>query len=142
MEEGNSIKYDNRHRLAPEERDRSLATALIESLVAKIRGIHNNHCPPLKSIISDQITDAEDSSLALRNRPLIIQIAISHVIDDDFQEVTSSYGRELWFVAHHAIHHAALIRCICVEFGISVPHDFGVAPSTRRNWDKSKGSRS
>ncbi|KAL0094734.1 hypothetical protein J3Q64DRAFT_1715664 [Phycomyces blakesleeanus] len=42
----------------------------------------------------------------------------------------SSFGRELWFCCLHAIHHYATIKIICVESGIDVPEDFGMAPST------------
>ncbi|KAI9327152.1 hypothetical protein DFJ73DRAFT_665791 [Zopfochytrium polystomum] len=48
--------------------------------------------------------------------------------------LTSTVGREVWFVTHHAIHHAAMIKVICSnELGISLPPEFGVAPSTLRH---------
>eukprot|EP00514_Thraustochytrium_sp_LLF1b_P004835 CAMPEP_0184517022 /NCGR_PEP_ID=MMETSP0198_2-20121128/5340_1 /TAXON_ID=1112570 /ORGANISM="Thraustochytrium sp., Strain LLF1b" /LENGTH=191 /DNA_ID=CAMNT_0026907381 /DNA_START=178 /DNA_END=753 /DNA_ORIENTATION=+ len=59
---------------------------------------------------------------------------------DGFTEVMSSNGeRELWFAAHHAIHHAAMIKLIvqCCDcpterelFRKAIPLDFGMAPST------------
>ncbi|KAI8904186.1 hypothetical protein DFJ77DRAFT_480915 [Powellomyces hirtus] len=45
----------------------------------------------------------------------------------------STLGREIWFLCHHAIHHAALIRCICVEHDIPIPATFGIAPSTQKH---------
>jgi len=46
----------------------------------------------------------------------------------------STIGRELGFVAHHAIHHMALVKIIAVKtFGIDeseMPNGFGRAPST------------
>ncbi|GAA6021880.1 hypothetical protein JCM10207_004530 [Rhodosporidiobolus poonsookiae] len=46
-------------------------------------------------------------------------------------EVKTSFARELWFASFHAVHHFALIRVIvCGELGLTVPEDFGVAPST------------
>lgn len=44
--------------------------------------------------------------------------------------VDSNIGRELSYCVAHAIHHYAIIRLICAEIGISVPAEFGFAPST------------
>lgn len=49
--------------------------------------------------------------------------------DFDFV-ISSSFGRELVFVASHALHHYALMRPYCKAAGISVSCDFGKAPST------------
>jgi hypothetical protein len=48
----------------------------------------------------------------------------------DPQIVDSCVGRELSYCVAHAIHHYAIIRLICAEIGISVPAEFGYAPST------------
>jgi len=45
----------------------------------------------------------------------------------------SYVSRELAYCTGHAIHHYAIIRLICHEIGISVPPEFGVAPSTLRH---------
>ena len=42
----------------------------------------------------------------------------------------SNVSRELAYCVGHAIHHYAIIRLICHEIGITVPTEFGVAPST------------
>jgi uncharacterized damage-inducible protein DinB len=44
--------------------------------------------------------------------------------------VSSSLGREAVYVITHAIHHYALIRVMCALLKVSLPGDFGVAPST------------
>lgn len=44
----------------------------------------------------------------------------------------SSLARELQFVASHTVHHYALIGVILRLNGVTVPEDFGVAPSTLR----------
>ncbi|KAJ3186259.1 hypothetical protein HDU85_007699 [Gaertneriomyces sp. JEL0708] len=65
--------------------------------------------------------------------PLDTPIALYATIDSKNGAdvpLASTLGREIWFVCHHAIHHAALIRAICVEFDIPVSDEFGVAPST------------
>ena len=48
-------------------------------------------------------------------------------------EMDSNIGRELAYCIGHAIHHYAIIRLICHEFGLTLPADFGVAPSTLRH---------
>ncbi len=45
-------------------------------------------------------------------------------------KMDSNFGRELSYCVAHAIHHYAIIRLICAEVGISVPAEFGYAPST------------
>ncbi len=45
----------------------------------------------------------------------------------------SNVNRELAYCVGHAIHHYAIIRLICHEIGISVPVEFGVAPSTLKH---------
>jgi uncharacterized damage-inducible protein DinB len=47
--------------------------------------------------------------------------------------VDSNVARELSYCVAHAIHHYAIIRLICSELGISVPAEFGYAPSTVRH---------
>ncbi len=44
--------------------------------------------------------------------------------------VKSTVGRELVFVASHAVHHFALLKVYCKEHGISTDANFGQAPST------------
>ncbi|CAJ0883251.1 12568_t:CDS:2 [Entrophospora sp. SA101] len=61
---------------------------------------------------------------------------VDSIIDSDLSvnsiQLNSTYGRELWFCCHHAIHHYALIKVICIELNIQCPKNFGVAPSTLR----------
>ena len=45
----------------------------------------------------------------------------------------SNISRELAYCIGHAIHHYAIIRLICHEVEITVPPEFGVAPSTLRH---------
>jgi len=46
----------------------------------------------------------------------------------------SSLGRELGFLASHAIHHYALIALLLRTIGIEPGEEFGVAPSTLEHW--------
>lgn len=44
--------------------------------------------------------------------------------------VDSTFGRELVFVASHAVHHFALLQPHCRQHGIDLGADFGKAPAT------------
>lgn len=44
--------------------------------------------------------------------------------------VTSTIGRELVFVASHAVHHFALLHAHCLQHGIPTGENFGKAPAT------------
>jgi hypothetical protein len=46
-------------------------------------------------------------------------------------QVPSTLGRELAFVASHAVHHFALLAGHCRQQGIATPEGFGKAPATR-----------
>ena len=45
-------------------------------------------------------------------------------------EVTSTLGRELAFLAGHAVHHFALLKDYCLQHDIAVATGFGKAPAT------------
>ena len=45
-------------------------------------------------------------------------------------EVESSLGRELVFVASHAVHHYALLAAHLRQLGLPLPEGFGTAPAT------------
>jgi uncharacterized damage-inducible protein DinB len=48
----------------------------------------------------------------------------------------SSVGRELRFLASHTVHHFALIAVLLRTLGRSTDPEFGVSPSTLRQWSK------
>lgn len=67
------------------------------------------------------------STLQLKDMP----IAVVHMEGGmPAFEVASTYYRELWYVLEHAIHHMALIKIGYTALDITLPADFGVAPST------------
>lgn len=45
-------------------------------------------------------------------------------------EVPTSHGRELAFVASHAVHHFALLAAHCRRHALPTPEGFGIAPAT------------
>lgn len=58
---------------------------------------------------------------------VLYSIGYSH---GEAQQIETVLGREIAFCVSHAIHHYAIIRFVCAHFGICVPPEFGVAPST------------
>ncbi|CAI2181175.1 8437_t:CDS:2 [Funneliformis geosporum] len=104
-----AVDYDDRSRDIPVETLRLTAIKQLERL---------------------QDTILNDSILIPLNTPIQINATVDSEMLMDPIPLQSTYGRELWFCCHHAIHHFALIRVICTEQNIVVPEDFGVAPST------------
>ena len=49
--------------------------------------------------------------------------------------VRTNFLRELAFVTHHGVHHLAMIKVICLNYGVDLPENFGMAPSTQNNMD-------
>ncbi len=77
-----------------------------------------------------QSINSSDASLA--SKPATPYFNLSADLDE--MGLSSTIGRELGFVAHHAIHHMAMVKIIAVNtLGIresELPHGFGRAPST------------
>jgi hypothetical protein len=53
--------------------------------------------------------------------------------DSEPTVLESNVGRELAYCVGHAIHHYAIIRMVGHEIGITVPEEFGIAPSTQKH---------
>ena len=50
-------------------------------------------------------------------------------------DFSSNFLRELGFVSHHSVHHMAIIKVLCQNHGVTLPINFGVAPSTQNAYD-------
>lgn len=46
------------------------------------------------------------------------------------QSASSTVARELMFSVGHAIHHYAIVKLLCSLRAVTLPHEFGMAPST------------
>lgn len=101
------VDYDARPRERALETDPALACARAGSLQQRLAG-------------------REIGSLA---EPLLVRGKAGVAGEFDFA-VASSLGRELVFVASHAVHHFALLIDYCARNGIAVGPDFGKAPAT------------
>ena len=101
------IDYDQRPRDRELERQPAVARARLEALQARLR----------------QWTDLQlDAPLQVRG--------LGGLAGDFEFAVESSVGRELVFVAGHAVHHYALLQSHCAQHGIFINAQFGRAPAT------------
>ena len=101
------VDYDQRPR------DRELAT---KTAVARLR----------LRLLLRRLTEWTAASL---DAPLRVR-GLGGLAGDFHFAVDSSVGRELVFVASHAIHHYALLQPHCTRHGISISAEFGRAPAT------------
>ena len=101
------VDYDQRPRDRELEREPAEARARLEALQVRLL----------------QWTDAQ------LDAPLQVRGLGGLGGDFDFA-VESNAGRELVFVASHAIHHYALLQAHCKQHGIPISAEFGRAPAT------------
>jgi len=53
--------------------------------------------------------------------------------DTEAQAVPSNLARELMFCVGHAIHHFAILKLLCAGRSVTLPYEFGIAPSTLKH---------
>ena len=111
--ETGKIDYDHRERDELIERDREVAIARIETVIACLRNLAS--CDETVPLMAQQ--DSE---------------VWTH----------TSLGRELQFLLSHTIHHYALIALALRLQGVEPGAEFGVAPSTLQFWRKAAGNHS
>jgi len=108
-------KYDVRERGSSVEND---LNAAIEAIMA---------CSTKLGKLSDEV---------LENKKVNVEFKLSGDGSDGMCKFESTALRELWFVAHHSIHHQAMIKLIVAnhpqseKLSKAIPKDFGMAPST------------
>lgn len=101
------IDYDVRDRDLDIEQNRLTAMSRIETMISQLRDVQGDPTLPLLVKLEGE------------NSP-----GWCH----------SSIGRELQFLLSHTVHHYALIATLLRIKGFEPPSDFGVAPSTLKNW--------
>ncbi len=106
VEDDAEIDYDRRQRDVPVEVDPAAAARFIGDL---------------RSRLSRAASHGLDT-------PVRIRVMLS--ADGAEAVLTSSFGRELAFATHHAVHHQAMMKAIAAEFGVDCDECFGRAPST------------
>lgn len=103
---GLAIDYDHRARNVPMETDRAAA---IEAF----------------KVVQEQLRQTDDADLVR-----VVKVRVMLTSDGEEAVLPSTFGRELAFASHHAVHHHAMIKAIAEEFGTQTPPEFGKAPST------------
>ncbi len=102
-----TIDYDSRSRNRRLETDRDAARETTDQLI-------------------DSLYRLTDSQLKTRFKVLY---SVGYTNDEPLL-IETVLAREIAFCVSHTIHHFAIIKLLCSEFGIALPEEFGVAPST------------
>ncbi len=74
----------------------------------------------------------------LRTESLQAECSVIYSVDyggTEAEAVRSNVARELMFCVGHAIHHFAILRMVCAARSITLPYEFGVAPSTLKHME-------
>jgi hypothetical protein len=53
--------------------------------------------------------------------------------ENELDGAPSNVAREIMFCVGHAIHHYAILKLLCSGVGVTLPREFGVAPSTLKH---------
>jgi len=99
-----ALSYDMRTRNTPMEASRAAAIEALQSCILRLEDV----VPKIRG-------DAPIKLHAVTPFPL---------------EFETTFGRELWFVGLHAVHHWSMIRVIAAEQNMTSEESFGIAPST------------
>ncbi|KIJ68654.1 hypothetical protein HYDPIDRAFT_106886 [Hydnomerulius pinastri MD-312] len=105
-EEPYVLSYDTRSRNTPMESKLSEAREALKSAISQLKGFETSS--PTK----------------------LDQVMTLNAVTPFPQAFETTFGRELWFAGLHAVHHWSMVRVIAGELGITLPEDFGFAPST------------
>ena len=124
LEDANNTKlhYDIRIRGGNDEHDMDAAKERIQRVTTVFRDE------------MDRLLAKEDAQLAENTQVLACFLLSGDPEADEFL-LPSTIERELGFVAHHAIHHLAMVKIITLKTlelipSESLPEGFGMAPST------------
>ncbi|KAG9326478.1 hypothetical protein KVV02_001657 [Mortierella alpina] len=116
------LDYDRRSREVPMETDIDHAIQELE----RLQFILQKYQTPVDPSTPSQTMDITVPTNLLQ--PITLQATIDPMHSPvSFQ---TTFGRELWFCSLHAVHHFAMIKVICGEFGMALTEGFGLAPST------------
>ena len=80
--------------------------------------------------------DVIDAIAAIPSQVLSQECTVVYSVgygEDDAQAVRSVIARELMFCVGHAIHHYAILKLLCLARSVTLPHEFGIAPSTLKH---------
>jgi len=84
-------------------------------------------------LVTDALMDEfRDLSQSVLQRQCLVTYRISYGETGE-EAVASNVAREVMFCVGHAIHHYAILKLLCVEAGVTLPYEFGIAPSTLKH---------
>lgn len=92
--------------------------------------------PELENSVQAALATTENLIEALRSLPEEIlqqDCSVAYSVgyaEEHAQSVRSVVAREVMFCLGHAIHHYAILKLLCVGRAVTLPREFGVAPST------------
>ena len=109
MESG-QIEYDRRLRSPELENSVEVALLMTQNVMEKFRGLPAD----------------------MDRRECIVTYSVGYR-DGEAQSVRSNLAREVMFCIGHAIHHYAILKLLCTGMSVTLPYEFGVAPSTLKH---------
>jgi uncharacterized damage-inducible protein DinB len=118
------IDYDARARDEATEQEIDVAKARLRATTARLKLLG-----PL-----------DESPAVWVERELRVSMDLGGRTAGREQSCSSSIGRELQYLVAHTVHHFALIAVALRSCGHQLPADFGVAPSTLRHEEASRGA--
>src|SRR5271165_3238137 len=104
------INYDHRGRSPELENSADAALLATEDLIEQIRALPSE----------------------IWQRECLVVYSVGYG-DSEPQSVSSNLARELMFSVGHAIHHFAIVKLLCASMSVTLPYEFGVAPSTLKH---------
>jgi hypothetical protein len=112
------INYDQRRRNAQVENSVTCARLVTEALIDELGGL------------SPEILQCDCT--------VVYSVGYGEA---DAEAVKSNLAREVMFCVGHAIHHYAILRLLCAGVGVTLPYEFGIAPSTLKHLESQAAER-
>lgn len=104
------IDYDQRRRSPELENSVDAALLATEHLIEKFR-----------SLTADQL-----------QQECTVVYSVGYG-ESEAHAVRSNLAREVMFCVGHAIHHYAILKLLCTGMAVTLPYEFGIAPSTLKH---------
>ena len=108
--QSSEVNYDRRGRSPELENSVDAALFATEDLIGKFRAL----------------------PFEIWQRECIVVYSVGYG-DSEAHAVPSNLARELMFSVGHAIHHFAILTLLCASMSVTLPYEFGVAPSTLKH---------
>jgi hypothetical protein len=85
-----------------------------------------------REVALEELARLRERLVVVAEEALEAPMRVRFMLSGDGEDATfgTTFGREIAFAGHHAVHHFAMIRAIACEHGIDADPDFGKAPST------------